>query len=113
MQAIYDLARKRRKQAGWTLIAMRDSEQPPIDWNALFPTVLHHLFDEPERKLDKIWCYGSEGSLVAHVGHGTWYDHLAGVGGDPLALVKHVLRRDDMYVRWWLKDQGLIDRPPA
>ena len=57
------------------------------------------------------WCYGLEGSLVVHVGHGTWYDHKAGVGGDPLDLVKHVLRRDEANALRWLKDKGLIDYP--
>ena len=50
-------------------------------------------------------------SLVVHVGHGTWYDHQAGVGGDPLDLVKHVLRRDEANAMRWLKDQSLIDSP--
>ena len=88
-----------------------EDKRPPIEWDALFPVVLLRLFGEPERWIDTIWCYGSKGSLVVHVGHSTWYDHKAGVGGDPLDLVKHVLRRDEANAMRWLKDQGLIDSP--
>ena len=59
----------------------------------------------------KPWCYGSKGSLVVHVGHGTWYDHKAGVGGDPLELVKRVLKGDEANALRWLKDKSLIDSP--
>ena len=86
--------------------------EPPIDWDALLPVVVLHLFGEPERWVDdKIWCYGSEGSLVVHIVHGTWYDHKAGVGGDPLDLLKCALQCDEETTKEWLKDQGMIDSP--
>ena len=84
---------------------------PQIDWAALLPAVLLRLFDEPERWVDMIWCYGSKGLLVVHVGHGTWYDHKAGVGGDPLDLVKRVLQCDEANALRWLNEKGLIDSP--
>ena len=109
MQAIYDLAQERRKRAERPPNCMRGSKHPPIDWDALFPVVVLHLFGEPERRMDMIWCYGSKGSLVVHVGHNTRYDHKAGVGGDPLDLLKRVLKGDEANALRWLKDKGLID----
>ena len=86
--------------------------EPSIDWDALLPVVVLHLFDEPARWVDgMIWCYGSEGLLVVHVGHGTWYDHKAGNGGDTLDLVKRALQCGEETAMEWLKDQGLIDSP--
>ena len=48
---------------------------------------------------------------MVHVGHGTWYDHKAGVGGDPLDLVMRVLQCDEANALRWLNDKGLIDSP--
>ena len=93
---------------------MRDSKPPPIDWAALLPKVARLLFDEPRTEEGgDIWRYGSDGSLEVYVGgpwRGTWYDHKAGGGGNPLDLVKHVLLHDEANAIRWLKDQGLIGR---
>ena len=84
------------------------------DRAALLPEVVRRLFGEPRvRDGGDTWRYGADELFEVHVRgprRGTWHDHKAGVGGDALDLVKHVLRRDEAHAVSWLKEQGLIGR---
>ena len=88
-----------------------------VDRAALLPAVARRLFGEPRvRDGGDTWRYGADELLEVHVSgprRGTWHDHKAGVGGDMLDLVKHVLLRDEANAVSWLKEQGLIGRPRA
>ncbi|MDB5414114.1 MAG: hypothetical protein JWR10_2449 [Rubritepida sp.] len=71
------------------------------------------LAGEPTQRVRDTLRFGSKGSLAVQVHgakRGVWHDHEAGVGGDPLGLIAHLLRipMRDAY-RWaleWLGETG-------
>lgn len=78
------------------------------------PELAHHLAGEPSHRGRDEWRFRSRGSLAVKVAgpkRGSWFDHEAGVGGDALGLVAHLLgcpmREAAVLARGWLG----TDRP--
>lgn len=59
------------------------------------PDLARDLLGEPTSRTRDEWRYGGKGSLSVMVSgpkRGSWHDHEAGCGGDPLGLVAHLGR---------------------
>lgn len=58
------------------------------------PALAEHLAGEPSGRGRDAWRFRAKGSLAVEVRgpkRGAWHDHEAGLGGDPLGLVAHLL----------------------
>ena len=57
------------------------------------PDLARDLLGEPTSRTRDEWRYGGKGSLSVMVSgpkRGSWHDHEAGCGGDPVGLVAHL-----------------------
>lgn len=75
----------------------------------------HHLAGEPSSKSGHTLRFRQRGSLAIVVSgprRGSWHDHEAGVGGDPLGLVAHLLHLPMREAYCWALAWLGEDRPP-
>ena len=110
----------RARTVGLRPVIERDRAPPdparprPRDERALplLPEVARRLLaDRPCYEASGDLRYGARGSLVVHVGRGTWRDFEAGAGGGVLDLVEHLTGCDKAGDLAWLVDVGMIDAP--